>query len=144
MRIRKWAKSDIEQLSILEVEIFETPWDLHSIESAIKLNTFRGYIIENNEGEIVGYYGYSFVVPEADLETVAVISKERGNGYGNIILEHFIKECEEKEILYQYLEVREDNDVAKNLYKKYGFINIGKRKNYYGKNKDAIVMERKS
>jgi ribosomal-protein-alanine N-acetyltransferase len=42
---------------------------------------------------------------------------------------------------YAYLEVRESNVSAQELYKKFGYRPIGRRKNYYpGDREDAILM----
>lgn len=38
------------------------------------------------------------------------------------------------------LEVNTENEIAINLYKKYGFKNLGKRKNYYNNMFDAYIM----
>jgi len=39
------------------------------------------------------------------------------------------------------LEVRASNTAAQNLYKKLGFFNVGRRKNYYEDNhEDAVLM----
>ena len=44
-------------------------------------------------------------------------------------------------VKYLTLEVRESNQKAINLYEKYGFKSLGKRKNYYqNNNEDALIM----
>ena len=52
----------------------------------------------------------------------------------------YSKLCKElKEIESLTLEVNEDNIIAQNLYKKFGFEILGKRKNYY-KDRAAVIM----
>ncbi|KOC46256.1 30S ribosomal protein S18, partial [Clostridium botulinum] len=51
--------------------------------------------------------------------------------------------CTERNIPAITLEVRENNTTARNLYKKYGFLEEGLRKNYYGPNVNALVMWKK-
>ena len=41
------------------------------------------------------------------------------------------------------LEVNQINQVARNLYDKYGFKQVGRRKNYYANGEDAILMTKK-
>jgi ribosomal-protein-alanine N-acetyltransferase len=48
--------------------------------------------------------------------------------------------CKERKIPSITLEVRSNNIVAQNLYKKYGFTGEGLRKNYYGEGLHAIIM----
>ena len=40
------------------------------------------------------------------------------------------------------LEVNKKNEIAINLYRKYGFKIVGDRKNYYGIDQDAYIMWR--
>ena len=41
---------------------------------------------------------------------------------------------------YVTLEVRENNEPAKNLYRSLGFIKVGVRKKYYENQTDALIM----
>jgi ribosomal-protein-alanine N-acetyltransferase len=58
-------------------------------------------------------------------------------------LNHFINHCASQKKVQVWLEVRESNHTAINMYEKAGFVLIEQRKNYYpavdGK-EDALIM----
>lgn len=52
--------------------------------------------------------------------------------------------CRQKNIVKQFLEVRVSNEPAIALYQKYGFVAIGRRKEYYiNPVEDAILMKKR-
>lgn len=59
--------------------------------------------------------------------------------FGKKLLENLINEAKSKASLIT-LEVNTENEIAINLYKKYGFKNLGKRKKYYNNTFDAYIM----
>lgn len=75
---------------------------------------------------------------ELEIMKIGTLPEYRRDGFGTILL----KEIEKlkKKIL---LEVRESNQGAREFYKKFGFIEIGKRKNYYSDTREsAIIMQK--
>ena len=53
-----------------------------------------------------------------------------------------IKICNLYNINKLLLEVSDINTAAKNFYKKFNFITVGKRKNYYKNGSDAVLKEK--
>ncbi|MCL4507345.1 MAG: ribosomal-protein-alanine N-acetyltransferase, partial [Chloroflexi bacterium] len=52
-----------------------------------------------------------------------------------------LREAQRRSAIFATLEVRVSNTVAQNLYRKYGFSEIGRRKRYYRDNdEDALIM----
>jgi len=80
-----------------------------------------------NKGEIVGFY--SCEERSVDFDNAAVIwnlcvaPKARGQGFGKELTKHAIKTCSRKGQDLVLL-VYKDNERAKNLYKKQGFIRV--------------------
>lgn len=68
---------------------------------------------------------------DADLCRIAISEKYRRNHIADNLLENALNKLKEKGIKRVLLEVRESNEPAISLYKKYGFEQIGIRKNYY-------------
>ncbi len=94
------------------------------------------------EDKIIGFINF-WVVPDGiELNNIFIHEKFRGKGYGELLLDFLIKCAEFLKSEKIFLEVREDNIIAQNLYKKFGFCKSYIRKNYYSNNKDAIVMEK--
>ncbi len=92
--------------------------------------------------EIIGFINF-WVVPDGiELNNITIHKNFRGKGYGKLFLEFLIKVANFFRADKIFLEVREDNIIAQNLYKKFGFQEIYIRKKYYSNFKDAIVMEK--
>ena len=70
---------------------------------------------------------------------IVVKKSKRNNKIGSLLLEHLISLAKKLNCKSLSLEVNEDNLPAINLYKKFGFEQIGFRKNYY-EDKNGIVM----
>lgn len=86
------------------------------------------YEINNN---IVGFILYSLIYDRIEIEQFEVTTKERRKGIGAKLLNYLIKKYQDTKIKNITLEVKEDNVVAINLYKKYGFKKVSIREKYY-------------
>lgn len=73
-----------------------------------------------------------------DIINIAVLNIYQNKGTATKLLEYVINNTKATKLM---LEVNENNTKAISFYKKNKFIEINRRKNYYG-NEDAIIMER--
>jgi ribosomal-protein-alanine N-acetyltransferase len=90
---------------------------------------------------LVGYAGVWLNFDEAHVTTIAVARSQRGRSIGELLLNGLIDEALDMGASRLTLEVRVSNSVAQNLYLKYGFYPMGKRKRYYtDNNEDALIM----
>lgn len=90
---------------------------------------------------IVGYGGFWLMAREAHIGTLAVKPEHRGRGIGELLLATMIERAVELGAEVMTLEVRVSNQVALNLYRKYGFTQVGLRRHYYSDNQeDALIM----
>ncbi|WP_310498666.1 GNAT family N-acetyltransferase [Sandarakinorhabdus sp.] len=84
--------------------------------------------------------------PEVELLLIAVAPLHRGAGMGRTLLEHAISESFQRGASEIFLEVRENNLAARALYARCGFVDVGRRDNYYtgttGARFGAITMRR--
>lgn len=95
--------------------------------------------------QIVGFYVGHQVLDELTLIDIGVSAKMRGKGLGRELMQHFEQQCQQRGAQQIWLEVRESNTVAINLYQSFDFAEIEHRKNYYPTDKgweDAIVMSK--
>src|SRR5262249_39054323 len=90
---------------------------------------------------IVGYTCCWRVTDEVHLLNVAVHPERRGLGLGRTLLEAVIAEAQTGRARVVFLEVRAGNVVARRLYRRLGFRDLGIRRGYYGPGQDAVVME---
>jgi len=90
---------------------------------------------------VVGFAGMWMQVDEAHIATIATHPGWRGRGVGERILVNLLREAQRRHAITVTLEVRVSNLVAQNLYRKYGFEEVGRRKAYYQDNReDALLM----
>lgn len=132
---------DLDQIMIIELESFTTPWSKESFRVEIEENKLAKYIIAEIDGKVVGYGGIWLILDEGHITNIAVGRDYRGLGAGDKLVEALITYCGQKKIRNMTLEVRESNEIAQNLYKKYGFLEYGVRPNYYADDhEDAVIM----
>lgn len=138
---RRLQQEDLEIVYELERKIFPDPWSRYSFEYEIE-NTSASYpcvIIENNS--IIGYAVIWFFSNEIHIGNFAIHPEFRGKGFGIKLLTHILEKFESYKAAY--LEVRQSNHAAINLYKKFKFKELYVRDAYYSDGEDAVVMEKK-
>ena len=91
--------------------------------------------------DIAGYVGIWFQGNEAHITEIAVREGLRGNGIGELLLIGSVRVALENGSAVLTLEARVSNFIARRLYEKYGFKDVGIRKGYYSDNReDAVIM----
>ncbi len=94
---------------------------------------------------VIGYAGLWMFVDEAHVSTIASHVEWRGRGVGELLFVTLLREAQRRHAAFATLEVRVSNLVAQNLYTKYGFVEVGRRKHYYrDNNEDALIMTAES
>ena len=135
---------DIENVVNVENNCFTTPWSKDSFLREITENKVALYLVAKIENLAVGYIGVWRIQNEGHITNVAVHSDFRGMGIGNMLVSELLSLCEKEGIDAFTLEVRKNNLVAQNLYKKFQFVEEGIRKGYYQDTKeDAVIMWRR-
>lgn len=127
----------------LSLELKKNAWNAQSLiecfdDSYIILGLF-------DVKKLIGFsviYNTKF---STDLLTIGVDPDYQGKKLGALLLHRTLEKALEIEDLECFLEVRVSNIVAQNLYKKYGFVEVGLRKEYYNpigaeKGEDAYTM----
>ena len=139
--VREMRESDIDRILEIERESFSPPWSREAFLLELTKNILAKYIVVEVDGKVVGYGGIWLIIDEGHVTNIAVDKEYRGLGLGNKLLEGLIQLCIDRDIKHITLEVRKSNEVAKGLYKKYGFKECGIRPGYYtDNNEDAIIM----
>ena len=92
----------------------------------------------------VGYLKARVTTDEIEIISILIDKKFRKIGIGKSLLNKLLSIALKKKIKNIFLEVSVENQKAINLYKKFNFIKVGKRENYYlqhGKYIDADIMK---
>jgi [ribosomal protein S18]-alanine N-acetyltransferase len=144
LKIRRLTVQDLGTVMAIEPIAFGTHhWSRQSFEN--ELSNAIGYYfagIDGNSDELVGYSGFWLIDGnEAHITTLAVHPSFRRQYVGERLLINNILDARSRGARRMTLEVRVSNEQAQNLYQKYGFKNLGMRRNYYQDNsEDALVL----
>ena len=136
--IDKMSLADLKLISDILESDFDDFWNYNILKRELQ-NTNSIYLVCKLNAEIVGFAGISIVLDTAELNNIVIKKKHRGNGFSSILLSEIINICESNKCTKLNLEVNISNVIAINLYKKFGFEQVGKRKNYY-KNIDGLLF----
>lgn len=135
-------RSHVPQIAALEASCFSTPWSEASLESALFDPQASFLVAEAEDGFILGYAGLHVVLDEGYIDNIAVERDARRHGVASALLDVFCR-FGEVHLSFLTLEVRVSNEPAIALYRKFGFEEAGRRKDYYRDPKeDALIMTR--
>ena len=126
---------------ILE-KYFTNTFTVKNVKSDIKNNSFTHYYVYKDNNEVVAFINYQIMYERAELIQINVLGAKQNQGIASKLIEYMINDCVNNGVNSITLEVRIDNINAIHLYKKFGFVEIGKRLGYY-KGIDGILMEKK-
>ncbi len=140
--IRKMTLEDVPVVARLDHMSFSLPWPEYAFYYEIKDNSAaRCFVAETDAGQVVGMVISWVILDELHIATLAVHPDYRRQGIGEQILEAALRDGRQVGTRYALLEVRVGNEAAQNLYRKFGFKVVGRRRRYYKDNgEDAILM----
>ncbi len=140
MQIIKMTADHAKALAELDKECFAVPWSEKSFREETE-NALARYFVAEKDGKIIGYGGVWVVGEEGQITNIAVLPEYRRCGVASLLLEKILEEC--TGLCRIVLEVRKSNIGAISLYEKFGFKNVGERKNFYhSPTENAIIMIR--
>ena len=142
IQIVSMNESHVAQVAALEKVCFSMPWSENSIRSELT-NPLSLWLVAEENGVLLGYIGSQSVMDEADVMNVAVDPNRRREGIALKLVEALVAALNEKDVRALLLEVRASNEPAKALYERQGFVQVGKRPNYYRNPKeDALILKK--
>lgn len=142
MLLRDATLDDLDTLWRIEKDVYGNDAWGRGVLAYELTSDHRKYLIATDEqGEVLGYAGLLVLGTDGDIQTIAVARSARGSGYGRALMNALLDEAARRGATQVFLDVRADNEVAKNLYVSLGFQEIGVRPRYYQPDDvDAIVM----
>lgn len=137
------AEGDIDQVLALEQSVYPHPWSRGNFVDSLA-SGYQCWVLRDRDGQLLGYFLLMAIVDEAHLLNVAVGAGVQGQGLGRLLLNQAVACARGLGMESVLLEVRPSNARALEIYRRYGFAQIGRRKAYYpaidGQREDAIVM----
>ncbi len=144
LALRPMQAEDVPAVMQIEQRVYPFPWTPGNFADALA----SGYLCQVAEldGKMVGYAVMMPAVDEVQLLNISIAAEQQGKGLGSELLEKMMDEARAGNMQRMLLEVRPSNTAALALYRRHGFTEIGRRRDYYPAHngrEHASVMERK-
>jgi ribosomal-protein-alanine N-acetyltransferase len=135
--------ADLDAVAAAEGRIHPFPWTRGNFVDSLAAG--HGAWLALEDGQMIGYAIMMQVLDEAHLLNISVLPELQRSGRGSALLSHLFELARMRAAKRMLLEVRPGNVSGKALYKRHGFVEIGRRRDYYPVHEgreDAIVMAR--
>jgi len=140
---------DLEEIMALEVLCFPAPWAAETYRRDLSENPRSFYFalrpsadsLSDNLPPLLAYGGYWIMGNEAHIMSIATHPEWRRRQLGQRLLLNMLAQIRQVGVPETTLEVRASNQAAIQLYLKWGFIEVGRRRNYYrNPREDALLL----
>ena len=141
MMIRAMNEQDIEEVLLLEKELFTSPWNREHFLFELNENPFSLCLVGIVDEKIVSASCAWIIYERAEISTIGVHKAYQRKGYAKEMLEMIHHHAKNHGVNQIFLEVRVSNQPAIALYESFGYKVSKIRKNYYSDNQeDAYEM----
>ena len=140
----------LSDILFLEETCFSSPWTRKMLEAELTGNPFAHFLVALHHerstpratSTILGYHCFWIVFEELRLMNLAVRESMRRQGIGRALISEACRLGLEQSATRAVLEVRASNEPARFLYTHMGFLQVGRRPQYYSNpTEDALLME---
>lgn len=132
-------------LAGLHAATFERPWDAGSLGRLLALPGSLA-LLARQADQPQGFILLQLAGEEAEVLTVCVLPEHRRRGIAGQLLDAALARLGELGIRRIVLEVATDNAAARALYRRGGFVEVGRRPGYYARTgeppADALILAR--
>ena len=122
----------------LEID-FDDFWSFNVLKNELENQNSQCYVAKSQDN-IVGFVCIWHVLDEFHITNIVTKKEKRNLGIASCLLKKAIDFSKLNTASLLTLEVNSNNIPALNLYKKFGFSEVGKRNKYYNGTDDAIIM----
>lgn len=133
--------ADIDAVVAVERLCHEFPWTRGNFADSLAAG--YGAWVAREDGHMTGYAVMMRAPDEAHLLNITILPELQRGGRGSALLRHLFSEAAAWGATRILLEVRPGNASGLALYRRHGFAEIGRRRDYYparAGREDAIVM----
>ncbi|WP_462159028.1 ribosomal protein S18-alanine N-acetyltransferase [Pseudoalteromonas sp. GB56] len=128
----------IAEIMVIENACHTHPWNEKLMLSCLSGRYFARGLFANNL--LVAFYVAEQAGPDITLIDICVSPEYQGQGLGKKLMRDSETNAQQRNTELMFLEVRESNTAAFNLYQNCGFDFNGRRKGYYPDGEDALLM----
>lgn len=136
------ALADLDAVLALEQTVYPFAWSRGNLVDSLA----AGHVamaLWSGDGMLAAYCIALQGVDEMHLLNLTVAPALQGRGLGRSLLDRLVEQCRRERRTLLWLEVRASNQRAREVYRRYGFEEVGRRSGYYpavGVREDAVVM----
>ena len=120
---------DLDAVAAIEADVYVFPWSIGNFRDSL-LSAYECWSCWTG-GELIGYAVVMTALDEAHLLNFAVASRWQQRGVGTGFLQFLIDRARDANRDVLYLEVRPSNEAGLRLYRRFGFKQLGLRRDYY-------------
>jgi len=134
---------DLDTVATLEASLQVFPWSRGNFADSLAVG-HSAWVLRVG-GDLIGFSVVMTVIDEAHLLNIGVCQRYQGQGYGARLLRHAMENARLNHASKLFLEVRPSNERAVELYRHFGFRQIGLRKGYYPATlgrEDALIFDK--
>jgi ribosomal-protein-alanine N-acetyltransferase len=155
-RLQLMAAHDIPEVVSVDRQVFVDPWPESAYVQELYFNPNARYFIltlidpayiktwhqrrKARKAPVIGFVGMRVEGDQGHISTLALRSEWRGNRLGELLFLAGLVQAMDDGAWTVALEVRISNQVAINLYTKYGFNAVSRLQKYYANGEDAYLM----
>lgn len=141
VHIQPMRRRHLRAVLRIEQQVYPRPWSASLFLSELALRSTRAYYVARVGRELVGYAGLMMSVDDGHVTTIAVDPRWHRHKIGTRLLLVLARDAIARGATSLTLEVRMTNRGAQELYRRFGFVPVGVRKDYYQEvHEDALVM----
>jgi ribosomal-protein-alanine N-acetyltransferase len=139
--IRRMTLDDLPTVVALDQMSFSLPWPERSFRFELADNAASRCWVAEVDGRVVAMLVGWLLVDEMHIATIATHPDYRRQGIGRKLLSYALMRALDEGARSSFLEVRESNLAAQEMYHHFGYHATGRRRRYYKDNdEDAILM----
>ena len=132
--------ADLDEVLRIESCSMSHPWDMAEVAAELRAVNGAGWVV-TDKGRVRGFAFFRTCPPECELLRLAIEPGSRHCGLGAMLLAGALACLQEEGISRCFLEVRDANTAARQLYRRAGFVQTGVRTNYYSQPvEDAVLL----
>lgn len=137
----------LDTVLAIELQAYAFPWTRGNFIDSLAAG-YPSQVLYGPQGELLGYFVAMDGVDELHLLNITVAPAAQGRGHARFMLDELCALGRSKHAQQIWLEVRESNQRARDIYTRYGFAQVGLRRGYYpaarsthaSGREDAVVM----
>ena len=133
------CEADVDAVTAIEQRAHPFPWTRGNFVDSLKAG-HSAWVLRDG-GVIVGYGLLMMTVEDAEVLDITIAPECQRRGLGGMLMAHLFDVARSHGAVRMFLEVRAGNQVAQEMYRKFGFEVVGTRPCYYkDNNEDAILL----